>query len=588
MVVHHAGGLSPLVRGNRRSARRWRRTMGSIPACAGEPALLCAAGSALWVYPRLCGGTACSAALTWNWRGLSPLVRGNHQVGVESYGHIRSIPACAGEPLSAPSTRARCRVYPRLCGGTGLKPCYQAASGGLSPLVRGNHSRKGSRNIPARSIPACAGEPRGCPDWGYPCSVYPRLCGGTPVEPVKPSDIHGLSPLVRGNPDGDAGQGRAVGSIPACAGEPRYAHGKRTDYPVYPRLCGGTCRSRGRNPSAGGLSPLVRGNHNHEMDSVGWDRSIPACAGEPPDGDQRIAESGVYPRLCGGTYWPAGVIMLVGGLSPLVRGNRRLAGFAAVLLGSIPACAGEPRPGPPVAPPSGVYPRLCGGTRLAETGTLGYGGLSPLVRGNRPGCASSNSRQGSIPACAGEPLKDLSAAAAVRVYPRLCGGTHWAPLSHLSWRGLSPLVRGNPDRLGGHLTAVRSIPACAGEPTPCSYANTRQGVYPRLCGGTNDLDAELDFPNGLSPLVRGNQRSGRRTGLSKRSIPACAGEPRLQICGAGRVGVYPRLCGGTDRYYDDGTQGEGLSPLVRGNRHWRRCPPFPPRSIPACAGEPGL
>ena len=30
-------------------------------------------------------------------------------------------------------------------------------------------------------------------------------------------------------------------------------------------------------------------------------RSIPACAGEPGAADMRRADSGVYPRLCGGT-----------------------------------------------------------------------------------------------------------------------------------------------------------------------------------------------------------------------------------------------------------------------------------------------
>ena len=51
-----------------------------------------------------------------------------------------------------------------------------------------------------------------------------------------------------------------------------------------------------------------------------------------------------------------------------------------------------------------VYPRVCGGTleeRLAELETHG---LSPRVRGNLVVIKTSMRNQGSIPACAGEPV----------------------------------------------------------------------------------------------------------------------------------------------------------------------------------------
>ena len=51
-------GLSPRVRGNPQPLAEVFHTLGSIPACAGEPSR-----SATWaciqtVYPRVCGGTA--------------------------------------------------------------------------------------------------------------------------------------------------------------------------------------------------------------------------------------------------------------------------------------------------------------------------------------------------------------------------------------------------------------------------------------------------------------------------------------------------------------------------------------------------
>ena len=55
---------------------------------------------------------------------------------------------------------------------------------------------------------------------------------------------------------------------------------------------------------------------------------------------------------------------------------------AADFGGSIPACAGEPPIGAPRQPDSGVYPRVCGGTWRVRTLGRGFAGLSPRVRGN--------------------------------------------------------------------------------------------------------------------------------------------------------------------------------------------------------------
>ncbi len=53
---------------------------------------------------------------------------------------------------------------------------------------------------------------------------------------------------------------------------------------VDPRVCGGALNSLGTKVSAGGRSPRVRGSrldHRLRLDLVG---SIPACAGEPAMG----------------------------------------------------------------------------------------------------------------------------------------------------------------------------------------------------------------------------------------------------------------------------------------------------------------
>ena len=50
--------------------------------------------------------------------------------------------------------------------------------------------------------------------------VYPRVCGGTGLRDEDVRTFWGLSPRVRGNPPECCGCVAHAGSIPACAGEP--------------------------------------------------------------------------------------------------------------------------------------------------------------------------------------------------------------------------------------------------------------------------------------------------------------------------------------------------------------------------------
>ncbi len=70
--------------------------------------------------------------------------------------------------------------------------------------------------------------------------VYPRECGGTSNYAATTDDYQGLSPRVRGNPQGQRMSACLTRSIPASAGEPPRPEDERLPYPVYPRECGGT------------------------------------------------------------------------------------------------------------------------------------------------------------------------------------------------------------------------------------------------------------------------------------------------------------------------------------------------------------
>ena len=76
----------------------------------------------------------------------------------------------------------------------------------------------------------------------------------------------------------------STGSIPACAGEPAAHPGAQPGAEVYPRVCGGTEGWHLIQPAAIGLSPRVRGNLGIALAIAYTERSIPACAGEPPAG----------------------------------------------------------------------------------------------------------------------------------------------------------------------------------------------------------------------------------------------------------------------------------------------------------------
>ena len=280
--------------------------------------------------------------------------------------------------------------------------------------------------------------------------------------------------------------------------------------------------------SCQGLSPRVRGNHQLVVADSHVVGSIPACAGEPSPVEYSPGHRSVYPRVCGGTH--------LGRM------------FQEVLEWSIPACAGEPTWHWPRSGCSRVYPRVCGGTVLQNFDGLYDRGLSPRVRGNRQTTASFCLPLRSIPACAGEPYPETSFFRGLPVYPRVCGGTVMLLVASSPTLGLSPRVRGNQQANRASVIGVGSIPACAGEPTKLAYSVSWERVYPRVCEGTSKASWGQTRIWGLSPRVRGNRwRQGRIAGHDG-SIPACAGEPRFSPRIRGHGEVYPRVCGGTPNW----------------------------------------
>ena len=151
---------------------------------------------------------------------------------------------------------------------------------------------------------------------------------------------------------------------------------------------------------------------------------------------------------------------------------------------TIPACAGEPPVRSPRCGSIQDYPRVCGGTYCRDAAPPNQQGLSPRVRGNLQALSTKSTDLRTIPACAGEPYFDADGTGGERDYPRVCGGTCKKCHTLRTAQGLSPRVRGNLNPLGRQYGLGRTIPACAGEPFFIISLPARIVDYPRVCGGT--------------------------------------------------------------------------------------------------------
>ena len=233
-------GLSPRVRGSLCRPPAEPPGRGSIPACAGEPRSVETTGCHARVYPRVCGGALNQRYHEWELGGLSPRVRGSPGSRRQHKRGHGSIPACAGEPPSFPGTGRTSRVYPRVCGGAPGSDDAVMASVGLSPRVRGSRCPAPLASLSATVYPRVCGGARcfPAPENGTK-GLSPRVRGSPFAVSSMASPALGLSPRVRGSPGVCKAKTIKARSIPACAGEPRSWCSSRSGVWVYPRVCGG-------------------------------------------------------------------------------------------------------------------------------------------------------------------------------------------------------------------------------------------------------------------------------------------------------------------------------------------------------------
>ena len=194
-----------------------------------------------------------------------------------------------------------------------------------------------------------------------------------------------------------------------------------------------------------------------------------------------------------------------------------------------------------------------------------FGGLSPLTRGNLADSSSASLCPGPIPAHAGQPRRRDPGRGAARAYPRSRGATHASRQRGQLQMGLSPLTRGNLQRVHVRRSGGGPIPAHAGQPRAASSRSSGSGAYPRSRGATSSQAGSGHGSGGLSPLTRGNLGLATTCRPAAGPIPAHAGQPLFQRRGRYGPGAYPRSRGATLPVKMAPWSRRGLSPLTRGN-----------------------
>ncbi len=132
----------------------------------------------------------------------------------------------------------------------------------------------------------------------------------------------------------------AFGASPTCAGPTTPHRTNRLKSREHPRVRGADTSTMAINTVSYGASPRARDRQQAPHRDGRAVRTIPACAGPTPAQPVKTAPVQDHPRVRGadGTWWSGCPVWP--GPSPRARGRRALAWAGVAAQGTIPACAG--------------------------------------------------------------------------------------------------------------------------------------------------------------------------------------------------------------------------------------------------------
>ena len=268
-------------------------------------------------------------------------------------------------------------------------------------------------------------------------------------------------------------------------------------------MCGEQGRESLDTRDAGGSSPRVRGTDIPKGISPGFQRFIPACAGNRGGTTQLAFQDTVHPRVCGEQKTTRCDIVELLGSSPRVRGTGVSAMQTESVSRFIPACAGNSFFRFAIIRPLPVHPRVCG-EQLPDGSRVDHpNGSSPRVRGTGSCFLQFDVTNRFIPACAGNSPWLGRYPQVPTVHPRVCGEQERSEIYSHPCRGSSPRVRGTDRQPPEESNHVRFIPACAGNRGSWATPDNGLPVHPRVCGEQCTHHNRWTARPGSSPRVRG-------------------------------------------------------------------------------------
>ena len=228
-------------------------------------------------------------------------------------------------------------------------------------------------------------------------------------------------------------------------------------------------RMRGEHSNTGpatafrlGSSPHARGTPRPMMTGIAWSGIIPACAGNTCLCLVWCRGAWDHPRMRGEHRHPTLELAGFRGSSPHARGTLVFAVLLCLIGGIIPACAGNTSWLIFARPVLRYHPRMRGERMQLFGHLLVSKGSSPHARGTLFSHAIWRGICGIIPACAGNTMCVGLTCWGIWDHPRMRGEHGEIELRCLYSWGSSPHARGTPMIRRTSGTAIRIIPACAG------------------------------------------------------------------------------------------------------------------------------
>ena len=169
-----------------------------IPAHAGNRIASAGTNTVMTVHPRACGEQVLSAEVRRCPGGSSPRMRGTEAAQAMPQTNPRFIPAHAGNSLVSRSISALAAVHPRACGEQKPNAYQNRIQFGSSPRMRGTVVADGVVGGHVRFIPAHAGNRCGGVVVRWIMSVHPRACGEQWFRDHERYGQAGSSPRMRG------------------------------------------------------------------------------------------------------------------------------------------------------------------------------------------------------------------------------------------------------------------------------------------------------------------------------------------------------------------------------------------------------